>query len=251
MQKATQNELANSYGHHGLLRYRVRKITAKSDTTKEVVETLDGGVARLIAVRNHPLTPEQQQVEVQRLHTLIADPNIQAHRRRHEMRDAERLGEIMRLLPTAFIYRYIGAQATPHGTEIRLSFEPNPKFSPPNLEARVLTGIRGEAWIDPQQIRVARINGNLFRHVDFGWGLLGVLEPGGSITIAQSNTQAAGWQMSRLALNLQGKAVMVKTVRLNVDETASDYREVPSNWHYQNAVRWLLQQNDFPAPATK
>lgn len=240
MQKASHNELVKSYGHHRLLRYRVRKITGKSDTTKEIVETLDGGVARLIAVHNDPLTPEQEQAEEARLHAVDADPSIEDHRRRREMRDAARIGEIMRLLPTAFIYRYAGEQRIGSGTAIRLTFGPNPKFSPPNLEARILTGIRGEVWIDPLQLRVARITGRLFRRVDFGWGLLGVLDPGGTILIAQSNTEAAGWQMSHLALNLQGKAMIVKTVQLHVDETAWDYHNVPSEWHYRDAVQWLL-----------
>lgn len=247
MARASQNELANAYGHHPLLRYRVRKITPRSDTTKEVVETLDGGVARLIAVRNEPLTPEQKQAEVERLHTLAADPSLQGHRRRREQRDADRLSEIMRLLPAAFVYHYVGAQQTPNGAEIRMTFEPDPKFSPPNLEARVLTGIRGEVWIDPLQMRVTRIDGTLFRHVDFGWGLLGVLDPGGTISIAQSKTQAAGWQMCRLVLNLQGRAVMVKALRVRVDETAWDYDRSPGDWHYRDAIRWLLR-HDFSRP---
>lgn len=249
MQKASQNELANSYGKHPLLRYRLRKITAKSDTTKEIVETLDGGVARLIAEQNHPLTPEQEQAELQRLHTLASDPARQAHRRHHENRDAAQLSEIMRLLPAAFIYRYAGAQQTPGGTAIRLTFEPNPRFSPPDLEARILTGIRGEVWIDPAQLRVVQITGNLFRPVNYGWGLLGALDPGGRLSITQAKTPA-GWQMSHLILSFQGKALLLKTLQVNVDETAWNYHPVPPGWHYQDAVRWLMH-HDFsitPAP---
>jgi len=249
MQKASQNELVNSYGKHPLLRYRLRKITAKTDTTKEIVETLDGGVARLLAEQNHPLTPEQEQAELQRLHTLASDPARQAHRRRHENRDAAQLTEIMRLLPAAFIYRYAGAQQTPGGTAIRLTFEPNPKFSPPDLVARILTGIRGEVWIDPSQLRVVQITGNLFRHVNYGWGLLGVLDPGGRISITQAKTPAGGWQMSHLVLSFQGKALLLKTLQVNVDETAWSYHRVPADWHYQDAVRWLMYRDFSITPA--
>ncbi len=243
MQQASRNELANSYGKHPPLRYRLRKVTAKTDTTKEIVETLDGGVARLIAEDNHPLTPEQQRAELDRLHALASDPAMEAHRQRHEMRDAAEIGEIMRLLPVAFLYRYAGAQQTPSGPAIRLSFEPNPKFSPPDLKSRVLTGIRGEAWIDPVDLRVVQISGDLFRHVDYGWGLLGVLDPGGRIAIVQRKTSAAGWRMSRLTLNLQGRAVLLKKLQIHVDETAWNYHLVPPGWHYRDAVQWLLQRN--------
>ncbi|HET9086057.1 MAG TPA: hypothetical protein VFN53_00885 [Acidobacteriaceae bacterium] len=242
MQQASYNELANSYGKHPLLRYRLRKVTAKTDTTKEIVETLDGGVARLIAEQNHPLTPEQERVEFDRLHALGGDPAIQAHRKRREARDAAQLAEMMRLLPVAFLYRYAGAQSTPWGPAIRLIFEPNPKFSPPDLESRILTGIRGEVWIDPSDKRVAQISGELFRHVDYGWGLLGVLDPGGHIAIVQRKTSVAGWQMSHLTLDLQGRAVLLKKVQVHVDETAWKYHLVPAGWHYWDAVQWLLQQ---------
>jgi len=58
-----------------------------------------------------------------------------------------------------------------------MTFEPNPHFSPPTLESRILTGIRGEIWIDPTDLRVVRIEGHLFREVEYGWGILGTLYP--------------------------------------------------------------------------
>jgi len=248
MRKASLNELNNSYGHHPLLRYQVRKITATSDTTKEIVESRDGGVARLIAVNDHSLSPDQQQAEIHRLHELDANPAIQAHRRRHEKRDADHLGEIMKLLPTAFLYQYAGAVQTATGPAIHLTFVPNPKFSPPDLEARILTGIRGDVWIDPSDERVVRISGNLFRSVDYGWGLLGVLSRGGRLLIVQSNTPSVGWQIASLVLQLRGKAVLIKTLRLNTTEDASDYHRVPSAWNYHDAVHWLLQQDSSGTP---
>ncbi|MHB8301791.1 MAG: hypothetical protein ACYDC6_02970 [Acidobacteriaceae bacterium] len=245
MEIASRNELANAYGHHSPLRYRVRKIGAKTDTTKEIVETRDGGVARLIAIRGHALNPVQQNAEIERLHALAIDPAIEAHRRRHEERDAVRAGKIIRLLPHAFLYAYAGPAQSASSVAIRLTFTPNPKFSPPDLEARVLTGVRGEVWIDPVQRRIIRVRGKLFRAVDFGWGLLGVLDPGGSIEIEQSDIPAVGWQLSQLTLNLRGTAVLIKHLRLSVTETVSDYHRVPSDWQYRDAVRWLLAQQ-FP-----
>ena len=75
MRRASQNELANSYGHRPPMRYQLRKINAKSDTTKEIVETVDGGVARLIAIGGQPLSPGQEQQEAERLRALDANPD--------------------------------------------------------------------------------------------------------------------------------------------------------------------------------
>ncbi|MBA2679996.1 MAG: hypothetical protein H0U76_16570 [Ktedonobacteraceae bacterium] len=215
--------------------------------TKQIVETPDGGVARLIAIGGKPLGATQSQQEITRLETLSADPTIEAHRRRDEIRDATRVQKSMQLLPTAFLYRYIGSAPTSNGPVIRLAFDPNPTFTPPDFESRVLTGIRGEIWIDPDDIRVVRIGSRIFKPVDYGWGILGTLYPGATLQIEQTKTSTCGWQLAHLALHLEGKALMFKSVHIVTDETASNYQWVPSGWTYQDAIRWLLQKPDEQA----
>ncbi|MGH9617690.1 MAG: hypothetical protein ACRD28_13200, partial [Acidobacteriaceae bacterium] len=143
--------------------------------------------------------------------------------------------------------QFSGSVQTPTGVAIRLTFVPNPRFSPPTMEARVLTGIRGEIWIDPTDLRVVRIEGHLFRRVDYGWGILGILYPGGTIAIEQAYTPECGWQLSHLKLNMTGKALMLKPLRILVDETASDYHKVPPGWKYTDAIEWLLHMQQIPA----
>jgi hypothetical protein len=244
MRQAFSNELANSYGHRSPVRYRLRKVNAKSDTTKIIVETTDGGVARLTAVGGQPLSPLQTQQEIDRLQTLLSDPSLEVHRQKSEMGDAERVQKMMRLLPTAFLYQSAGSAEAADGRMIRLTFEPNPKFSPPDFESRLLTGIRGEIWIAPEDLRVVRVQGRVFRPVDFGWGVLGSLYPGATIQIDQSKTPTCGWQLAHLGLHFRGKALIFKTLRVDVEETASDYEPVPRGWNYKDAVRWLLQNSD-------
>ncbi|HEY5253975.1 MAG TPA: hypothetical protein VIJ53_04950, partial [Acidobacteriaceae bacterium] len=221
-----------------------------TDTTKEIVETSQGGVARLVAIRNQPLNATQIQAELQRLQELASDPAAQQHRHHNEERDAERITSVMRLLPEAFINHFEGSVEAPDGTAIRMTFEPNPHFSPPTLESRILTGIRGEIWIDPTDLRVVRIEGHLFREVDYGWGILGTLYPGGTIRIEQVKTPECGWQLSHLVLNMTGKELMLKSLRVVVDETASDYHPVPPEWKYTDAINWLLHRPEIPTTPT-
>jgi hypothetical protein len=250
VQAAIDNELKNSYGHRPPARYLLRKKTRNTDTTKEIVETSQGGVARLVAIHNQPLNATQIQAELQRLQELASDPAAQQHRHHNEERDAERITSVMRLLPEAFINHFEGSVEAPNGTAIRMTFEPNPHFSPPTLESRILTGIRGEIWIDPTDLRVVRIEGHLFREVDYGWGILGTLYPGGTIRIEQVKTPECGWQLSHLVLNMTGKELMLKSLRVVVDETASDYHPVPPEWKYKDAINWLLHRPEIPTTPT-
>jgi hypothetical protein len=248
VQAAIENELKNSYGHRPPVRYQLRKKTRNTDTTKEIVETSQGGVARLLAIDNHPLNATQTQAELRRLHDLASDPAAQQHRRHNEERDSSRLTGVMRLLPEAFINHFDGSIRGPNGLAIRMTFQPNPQFSPPTLESRILTGIRGEIWIDPTDLRVVRIEGHLFRQVDYGWGILGTLNPGGIIRIEQVKTPDCGWQLSHLVLNMTGKELMFKSLHVVVDETAADYHPVPAEWKYTDAIHWLLQMPETPTP---
>lgn len=248
MEAVVHNEIANSYGHHAGYRYCVRKTTLKSDTTKEIVETPVGGVARLLQIDGHALTPQQQQAEIARLRALEANPSLEEHRRRREEQDAARTEKILRELPKAFLYQPLGAVQTPSGPAIRLHFSPNPRFDPPDFEARVLTGIDGEAWIDPAAERLLRIDARVSKPIDYGWaGFLGSIEPGGTILLEQTSQDGAGWRLSHLQLNLRGRALLVKPLHFFVDETATDFQPVPADWTLHDAIAWLLRME----PATR
>jgi hypothetical protein len=249
VQDAIEREMKNMYGHRAPVRYLLRKKTKNTDTTKEIVETGEGAAARLVAIHDHTLNATQTKTELQRLRELRSNPDAQHHRRHNEERDAARITGVMRLLPEAFINHFEGPVQTPTGTAIRVTFTPNPHFSPPTLESRILTGIRGEIWIDPTDLRVVRIEGHLFREVDYGWGILGTLYPGGTIRLEQAKTQECGWQLFHLSLNMTGKELMLKSLRVLVDETASDYHPVPSGWKYTDAIDWLLRMPEMSAPA--
>lgn len=250
VQAAIENELKNSYGHRAPMRYLLRKKTRNIDTTKEIVETSQGGVARLVDTHNQPLTATEMQTELQRLHGLASDSDAQQHRRHNEERDATRIAGVMRLLPEAFLNQFEGSVQTPNGVAIRMTFTPNPHFSPPTLESRILTGIHGEIWIDPTDLRVVRIEGHLFREVEYGWGILGSLYPGGTIRIDQAKTADCGWQLAHLNLNMTGKELMLKSLRVVVDETATDYHTVPAGWKYTDAIEWLLHMPEISTAQT-
>src|SRR5579862_2218036 len=89
VRRASQNELHSSNGNHPF-RYKLHKIDDEKITTKEIVETKDGDVARLIAVHDEPLTPEAAQAELDRLNTLMDHPEIQEHRHKREQEDSNR-----------------------------------------------------------------------------------------------------------------------------------------------------------------
>ena len=230
---------------HRPVRYVLRKVDGDHETTKEIVETKDGDVARLIEINGKPLTAEQEQAEMARLNWLAEHPELQERRHRSEMKDAARIDELVGMLPESEIYQMegmvgCGADSGAMGECYRLSFTPNPAFQPPSLEADVLRGFAGEVWIEKTQTRLVRLDAHLMREVNVGFGILGRLDEGGSIELQQEFEASAGeWQPTVLKLNLSGKALMVKTVKIDIHEVASEFEAVPAGIGYREAIAML------------
>ena len=230
---------------HRPLRYLLRKTDDHRDTTKDIIETAQGDVARLIAINNQPLTPEANQAELDRLNTLANHPGIQEHRHQREQKDAARVNRLMHLLPDAFLYRDQGTTPCPAGggTCHHLTFFPNPSFEPPDVEANIFRGLAGELWIDQAQERLTRLDAHVIANVDFGWGILGKLDKGGTIQLEQSDIGNHDWELTTLKLNLKGKALLLKSLNIQLTEQATHFSQVPPGGDYRKAIE-LLQNTE-------
>ena len=239
IRKAAAEELQTS-DHNHPCRYRLRKVDDGRIATKEIVETKDGDVARLIGTGDKPLNADANQTEIDRLNNLLAHPEIQEHRRKREQADNNRANEMIRLLPDAFLYTYLGMAEGKSGPAYRLSLKPNPSFKPPSREAEVYAGMAGELWIDQKQQRMVKLDVHLINDVNFGWGILGKLYKGGSILVEQTDIGNDHWEQYHFKLDLHGKALMLKTLDFETTEDESAYTPVPAGWGYQDAVKLLL-----------
>jgi hypothetical protein len=226
--------------------YRQHKVDPKGSLVKQIVETKDGDVARLIEKDGKPLPAEEEQAEADRLNNLLAHPEIQEHRHKKEQEDSARGDEMVRMLPDAFLYTFDGMVEGPSGPCYRLKFKPNPAFTPPDREGEVYHGMEGELWVDQAQLRLAKIDAHLFSDVNFGWGVLGRLYKGGSILVQNADVGLHHWETIHMKLNLQGKLLMLKSVDYSTTEDFSDFKIQPQELGYQEAIR-LLQKTDGSA----
>jgi hypothetical protein len=249
VRRAIQNREAAARTHRPL-RYLLRKTDEHRDTTKDIIETAQGAVARLIAINNQPLTPEANQAELDRLNTLANHPEIQEHRHQREQKDTARVNRLMRLLPDAFLYRDQGTAPCPSGGAIchHLTFSPNPTFEPPDVEANIFRGLAGDLWIDQAQERLTRLDAHVIANVDFGWGLLGKLDKGGTIQLEQTDIGNHDWQLTTLKLNLKGKALLLKSLDIQLTEKATHFSIVPEGTDYRKAIQLLKNSTSPVAP---
>jgi hypothetical protein len=220
------------------MRYRLRKSSPRLTTTKELAETRDGDVARLIASNDQPLSQADEQQEQARLDALLSDPSRQRHRKQSEESDTGIVLKLLRMLPQAFTYEYEGVGQGPAGAVEKFRFHPNPAFSPPDMETQALTALSGELWIDAAQERVTRLEGHLQQDTNYGWGILGKLDKGGWIVLEQANVGAGQWRISRFQIKMELR-ILFKTKSFDSVQEMTQYAPIPANLDYRQAIQML------------
>jgi hypothetical protein len=247
VRETVQNEIkTNSDGEKFM--FCDHKKTPQGNETKLIVETTVATAGLVIAKNGQPLTEDQQKQELQRVQRFVNNPDELKKKANKEKEDQQHTIQIMKALPDAFLYEYEGAEAGKTGmgkagdTLVRLNFHPNPAYNPPSHVEQVLVGTKGYLLIDATQHRIARIDGTLFRDVDFGWGFLGRLNDGGHFLVEQGDEGGGHWELTHMNLNFQGKILLVKTLTINSDEVFTDFHKVPSDLTFAKGVDMLLEQ---------
>ncbi len=233
--------------------YRLRTETPKAGAlTKELVETNDGVVARLIAVNDRPPTAEERQKDDERLQKLASDPQARAAKQKQQKEDEERTNRMVKALPDAFLYQYDGFEPDKNGQAIiRLKFRPNPNYDAPSRELQVYYGMEGTMLIEPSHERLVKIQARLFKGVNFGWGILGHLDPGGRFEVEQSRVGGDRWEVTEMRLRFTGKILLFKSLNINELQTAFDYRRAPENLSFVQGIEFLKKQPEFLAEKQK
>lgn len=241
---AAELRTAQDTGHP--MRFVLRKVSPRLTTTKEIIETRDGAVARLIAVYDKPLNQAQEQAEEDRLNLLASDSSRQEHRKESQASDFGLVMKLLRMLPNAYVYQYAGAGMGAAGKVEKFTFRPNASFSPPDLESQALTAMTGEIWIDAAQERVTRLEGRLQQDTEYGWGLLGKLDKGGWVVLEQADVGGRQWRIVRFKMQMNLR-ILFKTKNIDTTEEMTQYAPVPWGMDYRKAIQMLRAGTGLPA----
>jgi hypothetical protein len=245
---AAANELVALHHKDSYLRYRMRIVNEKGEQVRDVVESKDGTVARLTMKDGKPLAEEQDKLERQRLNDMLASPSAYFKHVRNGESERKMADRLVPLMPDAALYSYTPGQpqtGTNGGVlEVVIDYKPNPMFIPPNTEAQALTGLEGRIWIDAKTHYLVRMEGTVSRGVNFGWGMLAHIYPGGKLDLNQTDAGGNRWIFTSFSMQLTVRALMVKTLNVNSHIEASNVKTIPP-MSYQDAIHLLL---DTPLP---
>lgn len=239
VREVVQHELEAQDKDHTLWRYHLHKEDYGSSQDRDVIETKQGSLAKVLLNNGNPLTPEQRQQDRARMKNLVDDPNEQAKRARRSKQDEDKARELLRAIPDAFIFKYDSNE----GNLTRLTFTPNPHYSPPTRELMVYHAMTGTLSVDRVALRIVTIEGRLMEDVKFGWGLLGHLDKGGTFKVIQQKVSGDHWDQVFLDVNMTGRAIIFKNLNIKTKQILSDFRRVSDDMTMARAYEMLLESD--------
>ena len=240
---ASANELLALHHKGSYLRYRMETSNEKGQQVRDVIESKEGTVARLTMKEGRPLTADEDRAEQLRLNAMIADPAGYAKHVKNTESEKKMADTLVPMMADAMINTYTPGQPQSGrnngAPEIVLDYKPNPKWNPPSTEAQALTGLQGRVWIDARTHYVVRMEGTIFRPVNFGWGMLAHIYPGGKLEMNQTNIVGDRWIFTDFSMQLSARALLVKTLNIHSTAKASDFQTI-APMSYQDAIHLLL-----------
>lgn len=227
------------------IRYVVRTADRKGDRTREIIESAQGNIARLIQRDGKPITASEDAAERARLNGLLTSPgDLRKHQQRERASSSYAI-ELIKLIPEAGIYTYTPGQPQPPSSslpQVVLDFQPNPAFHPPTMIAELLTGLKGRVWIDARTGTMTRIQGEVLHPVNFGWGMVARIYPGGRVEFEQTCVDGKRWVYSHLDENVTLREMMLKTVNDHTRMSAWNFQLLPAPVTSQDAIHALLAE---------
>ncbi|HXW90417.1 MAG TPA: hypothetical protein VEK33_07705 [Terriglobales bacterium] len=247
VRQATENEIRGGAG--GIkLTFKDHKETPHGSQVNLLVETSEGTAGLLIELNGKALTSEQRAAEEARLNALLHNPAELRRKQKAEREENERTDRIMKALPEAFLYELAGTErgregiGCPGDELVRLRFRANPNYVPPSRTEQVLTGMQGSILIDASKMRMAKIDGTLFKDVSFGWGILGRLDKGGRFTVEQGGVAEGTWEITHMEISFTGKELLFKKLLIKSNEFFADFRPAPPHLTFAQGVEFLEKQ---------
>ena len=218
-----QNELRAQAEDHSLWCYR--KLTDKDGKQQlfAACQTKALEIDRLMAVNGKPLSEQQWNQENQRIEHLLNNRSQLKKEKQQQREDAEQATHMLKMLPEAFLFQ----QERSEPNRITLRFTPNPAFRASGASEMVFHHMDGTLTLDVKQKRLVEISGRLSSDVKFAGGLLGHLDKGGTFYVKQQEVGPRCWEMTRMDVQMNGKALFFKTISVRSKEIDTDFHAVP------------------------
>lgn len=235
VKQVIDKEIAAAANDHSRWMYEDDYRSPEKHVVKLVVQTADGNLSRTILRNGHALTPQEREKDESKMQAVINDPSVRAKQRRDSAHDDAQSASLLKILPDAFVWTETGES---NGL-MTFHFVPKASYQPPTYASRVFAAMAGEMVVNSRQQRLVSLSGKLIRPVEFGYGIFGKLQQGGTFHIIRSETGPGEWQITEMHVHIEGHVLFFKSISQQEDEITSHFRPTPANLQLGQAARQL------------
>ena len=109
---------------------------------------------------------------------------------------------------------------------IVVTFKPKRDAKPRTREGRLARGFTGEIWVDEQAREVVKVDARAIEDLSFGYGVLGRLNEGATVTVRRQSIDANLWLPVSIRFDGEGRALLFRKLTINFAVDWFDYRRL-------------------------
>lgn len=211
--------------------YAYKELDREAGNTKTYEITMISGspYQRLIAVNGKQLSAADSQKEREKLQQATAQRKSESAQDRssriekyHKERERDHL--MMTQMTEAFDFKLTGQQKMRSRDVYVLQATPRKGYNPPNNEAKVLTGMKGQLWIDKSTFQWIKVTARVLQPVSIE-GFLAQVEPGTYFELEKMPVEGGVWLPKHFAMKAHAKVLFIFNHKNQEDNTFFDYHK--------------------------
>ena len=202
--------------------------------TSRVIMLYGSPYNRLLKVNGKSLPPDERNREQRKFDEAVSQRRSESQRARTARiaefeKDRRRDHLLMEQLTAAFTFVLSGEKTLFGHSVYALRAAPRVGYAPPNMESRVLTGMRGDLWIDKASFQWVKVSARVISPVSIG-GFLAIVQPGTYFELEKMPIERDIWLPKRFRVQSQSKILLFFRHATEEDDTYFDYRKTASEY---------------------
>jgi hypothetical protein len=197
--------------------------------TYDVLEIYGEQVQRLIEKDDKPLSEKDAAKEEEKIQKIIDKRKNESEeeRKKREAEEAKDLAEgrdFLRDVADAFTFTLVGTEELGGREAWVIDGEPRPGFVPHAKGAKYLAKIHGRAWIDKDDLQLAKVDIECLDTI--AWGLfLARLHKGSRVMFEGTRVNDEVWLPQLVTFKVDARVALLKGFNLEGEQTFRDYKK--------------------------
>jgi hypothetical protein len=196
--------------------------------TYDVRMILGSPYNRLIAINDRPLPVEQQAEEQTKFNEMLEERKNESDSERKSRvaeyeKERKRDHLFMNQMVVAFDFKLTGEEKLNGHDAYVLKATPRKGYEPPNMEAKVLTGMEGKLWVDKASFQWVKVTAKVTQPVSIV-GFVATVQPGTHFELENEPVHDGVWLPSHYSMQSRAKILWLFTNRQQEDDTFYHYR---------------------------